>query len=241
MGLRHDEQGRREGVANIQCQPVSVVTVDTDVPGLDSRNVPAIDERIDEPLTAFIEDYRTAACTDGYRWLAELSVSHEDRQPDDAEARGPALRVNLLEALTLVVTFRFMNIAIDDDDVAWTRQFLGRQQYGLEDDACGVALQVILIGSLDVPIYVSELADLDFEDLQGALGFEHILIVKPGGDFTHDEAAALAAHIHEDLNHDGDLDTWWQHTGDTVLVGIDGEPEEERGGVQRHRGPLITR
>ena len=46
---------------------------------------------------------------------------------------------------------------------------------------------------------------------------------------------------HEDLNHNGDVETWWQHTGDTVLVGIDGGPEEDRGGVQRHRGALITR
>jgi hypothetical protein len=214
--------------------------VDAPGPDLDGRKVQTVNVRIEELLNAFIEDTRRAANKDGYRWLTENAAAYGDQRPDEASDRGQGLLENLVETLTLVITFRFLNSSIDDEDVACIRRFLEQQRYGVSDDARGAALQVLLLGSLDVPIHVDDLADLDFADLHGALGFEHILIIACGGDLEHDAAASVAVQIHEDLNHDAALDTWWRHTGDMVLVGIDGESDDDRSGVQQFRGPLRT-
>lgn len=202
----------------------------------------AMNDQVSDLLKRFVAEYVVAARADRYHWIFGASCRPgRGEQGADDETQGLELLQSAVKVITLVVAYRTMDRAVNEAELAWTRHFLELQRYGATDEARGAIYEVFIPGCLDAPLFVGAVADLDFEDLHDALCFDRIIVIHLRGDFDDEAARAVAATIHEDLNNEEAVDTWWQHSGDTVLVGIEPEPgDEEGGGVQRHRGPLIV-
>ncbi len=178
----------------------------------------AMDARIDELFDTWATSYRREAANDNYAWALEpKTVSIGD--PEQNEDRGKQLVDDFIETVATILGFRALRPA-DKTEVDWTRKFLHLQRYRVDDKSRGAKYQVYLLGGLELPLYVNDLGDLDFEDLL-ALEYFTIHIYHNRGELSDEQAQQIAEHIHDDLNSDGEVGTTWYHMDQSVVVTID--------------------
>lgn len=176
-------------------------------------------EPVAELLAEWATAYQQGALADDGAWLLETSIRQQHR-PADARAYAATLLEGMAELVQLVLTYRFLHWEVDETQLAWTRRFLELQRYGARRQERGARWDVVLIGASDLPLYVDRIDDLDFDDLR-MTDYTQILVAHDAGVLTREEAEAVARAIHEDLNYELDVHTYWKHSGEILLVGFD--------------------
>jgi hypothetical protein len=189
-----------------------------------------MDPRIKKLLKAWVEAYVSSARADDHRRLVG-EIGEKRLELLDAQVR----------VVMMILAYRSLDRAVDESELGWTERFLELQQYGSSPEEKGATFEVYLLGVMNAPIVVDELSDIDFADLTGGTDCSRILLRCITGEFSEERARTIALDIHQDLNFDEGIDTFWGFSDDMLLVGIDGltdDPDDM--GQQRFLGSLIV-
>ncbi|MFH1463605.1 MAG: hypothetical protein ABIO70_04390 [Pseudomonadota bacterium] len=162
----------------------------------------SIPAEVREALSDWVNSFRAAAERDGWRWLTE-EAGYDEEPPGEI---GPDLVERMIEAVTMIVTVRFMGAGPDPAHAAAARAFLERQAYGVPAEQRGARYRLRFLGSpCEVELYVETLAEVDLEDFEAILGFGGLEIAAVGRALQPAEAEGLLRAVYEDLTWDGDL------------------------------------
>ncbi|MBT9556498.1 MAG: hypothetical protein IV100_10735 [Myxococcales bacterium] len=185
---------------------------------------------------AWCTRYRKAAALDGYRWIRRetMAMGLAPAEGDD----GSGLVEATVGTLTVILCLRGLDFRRSAKEFNHIRRFLALQDYGRSSAQNGVTLSVgfyahsLMAGIAKrsaVLIRVSELRDVDLEDLREAVNFDHLTVQSHVEPMTLELGDELGLAIHEDLTFDDeDLPTeYWVDEDGNLQFGIYSESDDE--------------
>jgi hypothetical protein len=151
-----------------------------------------------DPLHEWWRAFSAAAEADEYRWLfGGLEVAGGA----DAGGLGPMLAMTKLEVVSLILAHR----RIDNAEAYAPSAFLNLQEYGGPPDGAGAEYCLTIVGpGPPVGIMVSDMDEVDLEDLWAVWEFQCITVQQLVGTMDESIRTGLVRHIMADLTWDGD-------------------------------------
>jgi hypothetical protein len=153
-------------------------------------------------LERWVERYSMAAEADGYATLLEASGWDPATVTDPAEIGQRCLKAQV-EAVTWLVSFHGLNRADPQEAQQEIDSFLDRQCHG-DTPAAGVRYSLRLVGHYCPQFFVTELREVDLEDLRSVMHYDGIEITDHRAELSEEAARELVEEVLEDLTFDGD-------------------------------------
>jgi len=152
---------------------------------------------MDKPLEEWWNAFLSAAQEDKYQWLLE---DVEVVGGGSLDGLGHHLATTKLEVLSLILTYRRMN----HTDESGVHAFLKRQQYGGSSAEWPSQYCLTILGpGPPVSIFVTEIDELDLEDLYDSMEFESLTVQHLHKSLTKSAIDELVEQIMTDLTYGG--------------------------------------